>query len=143
MSQSSSAATSGHLAEVVATAVDPFADSERIAALRRDIRALCMQFPDAYWRDLDRRREYPEAFVQALTEAGWLAALIPTAYGGHGFGLQETAAILQEINQSGGYAGPGSLGGTAASMPMCFQPLAVRCSRYWQFQLLLTEPSAR
>jgi acyl-CoA dehydrogenase len=90
----------------VGTGVDPFADSERIAALRRDIRTLCMQFPDAYWRDLDRRREYPEDFVQVLTEAGWLAALIPTAYGGRGFGLQETAAILQEINQSGGYAGP-------------------------------------
>jgi acyl-CoA dehydrogenase len=90
----------------VGTGVDPFADSERIVALRRDIRTLCMQFPDAYWRDLDRRREYPEDFVQVLTEAGWLAALIPTAYGGRGFGLQETAAILQEINQSGGYAGP-------------------------------------
>ena len=74
--------------------------------LRREIRALCMRFPDAYWRDLDRRREYPEAFVRALTEAGWLAALIPARYGGLGYGLQEAAAILQEINQSGAYAGP-------------------------------------
>ncbi|MCD6029649.1 MAG: acyl-CoA dehydrogenase-like protein [Thermomicrobiales bacterium] len=106
MSQSRSAAAPGHPVAEVGTGVDPFADSERIAALRRDIRTLCMQFPDAYWRDLDRRREYPEDFVQVLTEAGWLAALIPTAYGGRGFGLQETAAILQEINQSGGYAGP-------------------------------------
>jgi acyl-CoA dehydrogenase len=105
MSQSRSATTPGQPAEAGA-GVDPFADSERIVALRRDIRTLCMQFPDAYWRDLDRRREYPEDFVQVLTEAGWLAALIPTAYGGRGFGLQETAAILQEINQSGGYAGP-------------------------------------
>ena len=86
--------------------VDPFAESRRIAALRRDVRALCMQFPDPYWRDLDRRRAYPEEFVAALTEAGWLAALIPTEFGGRGYGLQETAAILQEINQSGGYAGP-------------------------------------
>ncbi|MGH2614652.1 MAG: acyl-CoA dehydrogenase family protein [Thermomicrobiales bacterium] len=86
--------------------VDPFAEPEQIVRLRREIRALCMQFPDAYWRDLDRRREYPEAFVQALTEAGWLAALIPPRYGGLGLGLQATAAILQEINQSGGYAGP-------------------------------------
>jgi acyl-CoA dehydrogenase len=105
MSPSRSATTPGYPAEAGA-GVDPFADSERIVALRRDIRALCMRFPDAYWRDLDRRREYPEDFVQVLTEAGWLAALIPTAYGGRGFGLQETAAILQEINQSGGYAGP-------------------------------------
>src|SRR5918999_3649846 len=86
--------------------VDPFADPPRILKLRQEVRALCMRFPDPYWRDLDRRREYPEAFVRALTEAGWLAALIPARYGGLGYGLRETAAILQEINQSGGYAGP-------------------------------------
>jgi acyl-CoA dehydrogenase len=88
------------------SAMDPFSDPPQIVRLRREVRALCMQFPDAYWRDLDRRREYPEAFVQALTEAGWLAALIPMQYGGLGYGLQEAAAIMQEINQSGGYAGP-------------------------------------
>jgi acyl-CoA dehydrogenase len=88
------------------TAIDPFADPPHIIAMRREVRALCMQFPDAYWRDLDRRREYPEAFVQALTAAGWLGALIPVQYGGLGYGLQEAAAIVQEINQSGGYAGP-------------------------------------
>ena len=88
------------------SARDPFAEPEHIAKLRREVRALCMQYPEPYWRDLDRRRAYPEAFVQALTDAGWLAALIPTAYGGRGFGLQETAAILQEVNRSGGYAGP-------------------------------------
>lgn len=86
--------------------VDPFAEPARIVEMRRAVRALCMQFPDAYWRDLDQRREYPEAFVQTLTTEGWLAALIPVQYGGLGFGLQEAAAILQEINQSGGYAGP-------------------------------------
>lgn len=85
--------------------LDPFADSPEILKLRHEVRALCMQFPDPYWRDLDQRREYPEAFVRALTEAGWLAALIPTRYGGLGLGLQEAAAILQEINQSGAYAG--------------------------------------
>src|SRR4051812_12660823 len=85
---------------------DPFADPEHINALRARIRALCARFPDTYWRELDARREYPEAFVQALTEDGWLAALIPRAYGGLGLGLQEAAAILQEINQLGGYAGP-------------------------------------
>src|SRR3954468_3741068 len=88
------------------TGIDPFADPPRILELRREVRALCMRFPDPYWRDLDQRRAYPEAFVQALTDAGWLAALIPARYGGLGYGLQEAAAILQEINQSGGYAGP-------------------------------------
>jgi acyl-CoA dehydrogenase len=86
--------------------VDPFADPPHITQIRAEVRGLCMQYPDAYWRDLDRRRAYPEAFVRALTEAGWLAALIPTRYGGRGYGLQEAAAILQEINQQGGYAGP-------------------------------------
>jgi acyl-CoA dehydrogenase len=90
----------------VATGSDPFADPPEILKLRREVQALCMGFPDAYWRDLDRRREYPEAFVQALTDAGWLAALIPTCYGGLGYGVRESAAILQEINQSGAYAGP-------------------------------------
>src|ERR671921_399690 len=86
--------------------LDPFADPPEILNLRHEVRALCMRFPDAYWRDLDRRQEYPDAFVRALTEAGWLAALIPARYGGLGFGLREAAAILQEINQSGAYAGP-------------------------------------
>jgi acyl-CoA dehydrogenase len=86
--------------------IDPFADPPEILKLRHEVRALCMRFPDPYWRDLDRRREYPEAFVRALTDAGWLAALIPTRYGGLGYGLREAAAILQEINQSGAYAGP-------------------------------------
>src|SRR5918993_5769364 len=85
---------------------DPFADQPEIVKLRREVRALCMQFPDAYWRELDHQRQYPEAFVRSLSEAGWLAALIPTQYGGLGYGLREAAAILQEINQSGGYAGP-------------------------------------
>ncbi len=106
MSQPSNTPPPAYSTTAAEPGVDPFAESERIGELRQEIRALCMQFPDAYWRDLDRRREYPESFVQALTDAGWLAALIPVAYGGRGFGLQETAAILQEINQSGGYAGP-------------------------------------
>ena len=92
--------------EAVASQGDPFADSDRIRELRAQIRALCARFPDAYWRELDARREYPEAFVQALTEAGWLAALIPQSLRRPGVGLQEAAAILQEINQQGGYAGP-------------------------------------
>jgi acyl-CoA dehydrogenase len=86
--------------------LDHFADPPEILNLRHEVRALCMRFPDPYWRDLDRRREYPEAFVRALTDAGWLAALIPARYSGLGLGLREAAAILQEINQSGAYAGP-------------------------------------
>jgi acyl-CoA dehydrogenase len=88
------------------TDIDPFADPPQILRLRREVQALCMRFPDPYWRDLDQRRAYPEAFVQELSDAGWLAALIPAQYGGLGYGLREAAAILQEINQSGAYAGP-------------------------------------
>jgi acyl-CoA dehydrogenase len=89
----------------VSPGIDPFAEPAHIAEIRAAVRTLCAEFPDQYWRDLDRDRAYPEAFVRALTESGWLAALIPEEYGGLGYGLQEAAAILQEINQSGGYAG--------------------------------------
>src|SRR5215210_686396 len=88
------------------TDIDPFADPPEILRLRCEVQALCMRFPDPYWRDLDQRRAYPEEFVRTLTDAGWLAALIPAQYGGLGYGLREAAAILQEINQCGGYAGP-------------------------------------
>ena len=74
--------------------------------LRTAVRAVCDRFPDAYWRDLDARREYPEAFVAAMTEAGFLAPLIPAEYGGMGLGLAETSVILEEINRSGGNAQP-------------------------------------
>jgi len=73
-------------------------------AIRDAVRDLCSRFPDEYWRDLDSRSEYPDAFVQALTDAGWLAALIPTEYGGAGLGMTEAALILEEINASGGNA---------------------------------------
>jgi acyl-CoA dehydrogenase len=73
--------------------------------MRAAVRDLCAAFPDAYWRDLDARRAYPEAFVDALTRAGWLAALIPEEYGGAGLGVTEASVILEEINRSGGNAG--------------------------------------
>jgi acyl-CoA dehydrogenase len=73
--------------------------------LRDAVRALCARFPDEYHRRIDRERAYPEAFVDALTTAGWLAALIPQAYGGSGLGLAEASVILEEINRSGGNAG--------------------------------------
>src|SRR5688500_2248875 len=73
--------------------------------LREAIRDLCRRFPDEYFRKIDAERGYPEAFVDALTEAGWLAALIPQEYGGAGLGLAEASVIMEEINRSGGNAG--------------------------------------
>src|SRR6266516_3723222 len=74
--------------------------------LRLAVRELCRRFPASYWRELDQQRAYPEAFVQAMTEAGYLGALIPKEYGGLGMSLVEASIILEEINGSGGVAGP-------------------------------------
>jgi len=73
--------------------------------LRDAVRALCSDFPPAYFREVDAARAYPERFVDALTRAGWLAALIPQDYGGSGLGLTEASVILEEINRCGGNAG--------------------------------------
>lgn len=73
--------------------------------IRDAIRALCATFPPEYHRRIDEERGYPEAFVQALTEAGWMAALIPEEYGGSGLGLTEASVIMEEINRSGGNSG--------------------------------------
>ena len=73
--------------------------------LREALRDLCGQFDASYWQQVDETRGYPEAFVKALTEAGWLAALIPSDYGGSGLGLTEASVIMEEINVSGGNAG--------------------------------------
>jgi acyl-CoA dehydrogenase len=73
-------------------------------AIRADVRALCAQFPDAYWRDLDEKREHPGAFVDAMTKAGFLAALVPAEYGGGGMGVTEASVILEEVNRSGGHS---------------------------------------
>ena len=86
----------------------PHSDSstgEDYPEIRDSLRALCAGFPGAYWRELDRARAYPEDFVRALTEAGYLAALIPEDYGGSGLPLSAAAAILEEIHKSGGNAG--------------------------------------
>ena len=72
--------------------------------LKTAVGELCRGFPDAYWRDLDAKRAYPEAFVQALTRAGYMATLIPEEYGGAGLGVAEAAVILEEIHRSGGNA---------------------------------------
>jgi acyl-CoA dehydrogenase len=73
--------------------------------LRAAVRELCASFPDAYWRELDAKRAYPETFVKALTDAGYLAALIPEEFGGSGLGITEAAVILEEVNRSGANAG--------------------------------------
>ena len=72
--------------------------------IREEIRKVCGEFPDAYWREIDKKRAYPDAFVQKLTELGWLAAPIPEEYGGSGLGITESSIILEEINRSGGSA---------------------------------------
>ncbi|HEX3866213.1 MAG TPA: acyl-CoA dehydrogenase family protein, partial [Gemmatimonadaceae bacterium] len=68
---------------------------------RKGVRDLCAQFDGAYWQRVERDAGYPEEFVRALTNAGWLAALIPTEYGGGGLSLTEASVILEEINRSG------------------------------------------
>ena len=73
--------------------------------LRDAIRDLCAEYPADYFRKIDEARGYPEAFVDALTKAGWLAALIPQDYGGSGLGLTEASVIMEEINRAGGNSG--------------------------------------
>ena len=70
--------------------------------IRNAVRALCAHYPDQYWREVDRERRYPSEFVQAMTEAGYLGALIPEQYGGSGLSLSDCAAILETVHASGG-----------------------------------------
>jgi len=83
----------------------PIPSLDRHQELREAVRALCARFDSAYWQRIDAERGYPEAFVDALTGAGWLAAMIPTEYDGSGLGLTEASVIMEEINRSGGNAG--------------------------------------
>ena len=80
-------------------------EPDRYQEIRDAVRALCAQYPDEYHRRIDEQRAYPEAFVDALTKAGWMAALIPQEYGGSGLGLAEASVIMEEINRSGGNSG--------------------------------------
>src|SRR6266568_4605541 len=82
-----------------AHALDPHQD------IRDAVRDLCGEFPAEYFRKIDEERGYPEAFVDALTKAGWLAAMIPQEYGGSGLGLTEATVIMEEINRAGGNSG--------------------------------------
>lgn len=78
---------------------DPYTD------IRDGVRALCAQFPPEYHRKVDEARGYPEAFVDALTREGWMAAFIPEEFGGSGLGLLEASVIMEEINRAGGNSG--------------------------------------
>jgi len=78
--------------------------TEEQLQIREEIRKVCREFSDSYWREVDRKREYPDAFVRKLTELGWLAAPIPEQYGGSGLGITESSIILEEINRAGGNA---------------------------------------
>ena len=78
---------------------------DELEAIRDSVRALCQDFPGEYWRNLDEKRAYPTSFVTAMTEAGFMAALIPEEYGGSGLGLKAACAILEEIHKNGCNAG--------------------------------------
>ncbi|WP_445287069.1 acyl-CoA dehydrogenase family protein [Variovorax atrisoli] len=81
------------------------ANDKNFPDIRDAVRDLCAQFPDAYFRSIDEARGYPAEFVDALTRAGWMAALIPQEYGGSGLGLTEASVIMEEINRCGGNSG--------------------------------------
>lgn len=80
------------------------ANAAATEGLRGRTSALCARFPDEYWRETDRNRRYPQEFVDTLTQAGLLSALIPSEYGGLGLGLTEASVIMEEINKSGGHS---------------------------------------
>lgn len=74
---------------------------ETYPEIREAIQRLCARFPGGYWRELDRQMAYPQAFVDTLTAEGWLAVLIPEAYGGSGLPLSAAAAVLEEMQRAG------------------------------------------
>ncbi|MCY4254699.1 MAG: acyl-CoA/acyl-ACP dehydrogenase [Gammaproteobacteria bacterium] len=80
-------------------------DKEQLREIREAVRAICVDFPGEYWRQLDRERAYPSEFTRAMTDSGFLGALIPEEYGGSGLGLAAAAAILEEIHRCGCNAG--------------------------------------
>ncbi len=88
--------------------IEPTETTEQ--SLRRGVREVCAGFPNEYWRALDAERRYPEEFVRAMTETGYLGAMIPEQYGGMGLVLSAACVILEEINRSGGNAGPAHAG---------------------------------
>jgi len=91
------------MSELVGTETITLNERDR-EELRHEVRELCATFGNEYWRKLDPEREYPQEFVEALTEAGYLSVLIPQEYGGKGYGLTEATIILEEIHRAGGHA---------------------------------------
>ncbi|HEY5310713.1 MAG TPA: acyl-CoA dehydrogenase family protein, partial [Casimicrobiaceae bacterium] len=85
--------------------MQPIPATDDYQELREAVRALCRNFDSAYWQKIDATRGYPDVFVDELTRAGWLAAMIPAEFGGSGLGLAEASVIMEEINLSGGNAG--------------------------------------
>ena len=83
----------------------PIERHERFPEMRDALRDLCIRFPDEYFLKIDEQRGYPDAFIKALTEAGWLSVMIPQEYGGSGLGLAEASVVMEEINRCGGNAG--------------------------------------
>ncbi len=83
--------------------INPF--TQQHADIRQGVRDVCRAFDSAYWQGIEETSSYPETFVEALTKAGWLAALIPEEYGGGGVSLTEASVILEEINRSGANSG--------------------------------------
>src|SRR5580658_5168527 len=83
--------------------IQPHAD--QFPEYRAAVRELCLRFDGPYWPSVEERAAYPQEFVQALTDAGWLAVLIPVEYGGGGLGVTEASVILEEINRSGANSG--------------------------------------
>lgn len=81
--------------------------TQDLELIRESVRALCEKFPESYWKETDEKNEYPEEFIKALTEEGWLSVLIPEEYGGSGLGMLEAGIILEEINRSGGNSAAG------------------------------------
>jgi acyl-CoA dehydrogenase len=84
---------------------NPVPAPDRFQEMREALRDLCGRYDSAYWQKVDAERGYPEAFVDALTQAGWLAAMVPAEYGGSGLGLAEATVVMEEVNFSGGNAG--------------------------------------
>ena len=82
-----------------------FHETDHHQEIRDAVRGLCAEFPDEYFRKIDEQRGYPDAFVDALTKAGWMAALIPQDHGGSGLSMAEASVIMEEINRCGGNAG--------------------------------------
>ena len=80
------------------------APKEALDEIRKAVRELCARFPETYWSKMDAERKYPEDFISALTQGGWLSILVPEKYGGAGLGMREASVVLEEINRSGGSA---------------------------------------